>query len=473
MIIQVKQANAILSYDLIAQIVDDKGHERAWMFKNNEFQFRVIERGGKILKITDLPTGIEVSHLIDVEERIYEIFDAYQEQERQGVAPEGESEEKNYPYDPKKINISNYNWSVDTIRKMMDKGKISLSPDFQRNFVWDHARKSRLIESILLGIPVPAFYFALDSKGIYHVVDGLQRLTTIRQFFNNEFKLKYLEYLHKQDTDNLEGYYYRSDATEKKKGINDIGDYDFTLGATQFNVNVINATTPTAVKFDIFRRVNSGGKPLNNQEMRNCLMETTTRKLINELSESLVFKNATGYSIDTKRMTDQELIMRFIGFWYLRESNYSASMLSFGGKPLNYAGDMQHFLNELVDFLNQKGTIHHAAIKNAFQNAMLNAYHLFGKYSFRKCLPSHLEEGASKTVVNRALFTTWALLLSRYDAQKVIKHNLFESFAPILAHALSTDSNFFTNVTHQTNNKKSLDAVFVTVHDIIKNNLQL
>jgi uncharacterized protein with ParB-like and HNH nuclease domain len=77
----------------------------------------------------------------------------------------------------------------------MELEDIDLTPDFQRNLVWDDLRKSRLIESILLRIPLPIFYFAQDEDGRISVVDGLQRLSTIRDFMNNNFRLNNLEYL--------------------------------------------------------------------------------------------------------------------------------------------------------------------------------------------------------------------------------------------------------------------------------------
>jgi len=115
------------------------------------------------------------------------------------------------PYDPELIRVRPLVLSAFQVHRDINKGKIDLNPDFQRNFVWDDTRKSRLIESMLLKIPLPAFYFAEDNLGNFQVVDGLQRLTVINQFLNNEFKLKNLEYL-----EDLDGKYYSVDVA---KGI--------------------------------------------------------------------------------------------------------------------------------------------------------------------------------------------------------------------------------------------------------------
>lgn len=100
------------------------------------------------------------------------------------------------PYDPKLIRIDTRNLSVAQIYDMIKEKEIDLTPDFQRNFVWNSiTEKSRLIESMLLRIPLPVFYFSEDTDGILQVVDGMQRLTVISDFMDNKFPLKNLEYL--------------------------------------------------------------------------------------------------------------------------------------------------------------------------------------------------------------------------------------------------------------------------------------
>jgi len=293
-------------------------------------------------------------------------------------------------------------------------------------------------------------------------------LTTIKQFMNNGFPLKYLEYLNnnQDDVDNLEGFYFRTDG--KRKGLTD--EYEFRLLSAQFNVNVIDSQTPSQVKFDVFRRINTGGKPLNAQEIRNCMMEDGTRELINRLARSEGFGKATGGSVSDTRMEAQELVMRFIGFWYLRYIK---------PEKLEYQGDMQNFLNDLVERLNKDGDKYYKHISQDFQRGMENAAHLFGQYSFRKCLPEHLQLGARRQLINKSLFTTWSVLLAPVQQSKVNTAIPEEGeFAKILAVALDesrksvqSEPTFYDAVSYRTNDRTVLEIAFDKTDELIKKHI--
>ncbi|WP_027399605.1 DUF262 domain-containing protein [Anaerovorax odorimutans] len=178
-----------------------------------------------------------------------------------------EDEEEKVPYDPNSIRITQGRFSLKEIVEMItgtdyDEAILDLSPDFQRNFVWDITRKSRLIESILLKIPLPVFYLARDNDGKYQVVDGAQRLTVIKDFFNNKFKLRNLEYL-EDEYDNK--YFLKNEKNSLiPKSVRALRSY-------QIDCNIIEPETPHKVKLDIFKRLNTGGRSLNRQEIRNAI----------------------------------------------------------------------------------------------------------------------------------------------------------------------------------------------------------
>ncbi|WP_294331837.1 DUF262 domain-containing protein [uncultured Chryseobacterium sp.] len=352
------------------------------------------------------------------------------------------------PYDPDKIKVRQDKFSVDyVVNKMIGRGLIDLNPDFQRKFVWDKKRQSNLIESLMLGIPIPVFYLAEGLNGTFHVIDGLQRLSTLRDFLNNSFYLRNLEHL-----SNYDGCFYNNEKGAKKV----LQDKMLTrIETAQLHFNIIEATSPPEVKFDIFTRLNTGGQPLNNQEVRNCLAEIHVRSFLHRCAESKEFRTATGYSIKNKRMEDQEMVLRFAGF-YLQKINV-----------LEYSGDMTPFLNDVLGELNKSSINLLKKIEEKFLNAMKIAYHLFGSYTFRKCTKLDLLPSARKQYINKSMYVVWSILLADLDLEKIKSKILFESFASIVAEKMifidEKNENYrFTDYywlfTSGTSDKKSLNT---------------
>lgn len=321
-------------------------------------------------------------------------------------ADDGEEEEgeKFNPYNPKLIRVDTKTFSISMVNQMINDKEIDLSPDFQRGFVWtDITRKSRLIESLLLRIPIPVFYFSQDEDGLFQVVDGVQRLTVINSFMNNEFKLKNLEYLKE-----CNGKWFKNDRYRKEDSLDSI--FVRRIQQTQLFVNIIDPQTPGKVKYDIFKRINTGGKALNNQEIRNCLASASARNLLRELSNSRSFLTATRGSISSTRMADEELILRFISF-YLIDNEKSNTK--------EYKGGMDALLDETVELLNTLDLNTTIEIRNSFLRAMDNAYYLFGDRAFRKA-----------NYINKALFLGVSRVLCNFtineikekDKNKIVDH---------------------------------------------------
>ncbi len=361
-------------------------------------------------------------------------------QQSGGVEYTNDSDEDNEEYDnsyaAESIRVDTKPFNISLVYEMIEDGDINLSPDFQRKFVWtDVGAQSRLIESIMLRIPLPNFYMAQDRNGTLQVIDGLQRLTVIRRFLNNKFRLKNLRYLREE-----EGKYFRHPSVDESI------DQRFRkrIMQTQIIVNIIDPQTPMDVKFDIFKRINQGGRSLNAQEIRNCMSSQHTRNLIQSLSSCDEFLTATGNSIGLGRMQDQELVLRFLAF---RLAHITDSLD-------DYSGGIVRLLDNAIDSLNDAPDHVLDSLHFDFVNAMKNAYHLFGEYAFRKCLPEHLEPSSGRRLINSALFTTWSLLLADYSLSSV-KRLQRGCFAQLLSEELADDDRLFEAVTTKTNTPRN------------------
>ena len=383
-----------------------------------------------------------------IELKLDELYLKIIEQKQSGVEGSEYDEIAENPYDPDKIRVDTKTFSLRQIYDMIEHEDIDLSPDFQRNFVWDNTRQSRLIESILLRIPLPMFYFSQSDDGLITVVDGLQRLTTIKNFMDNKLRLKNLEYL-----DSCDGKYY-----DKGNSI-DAKFYRY-FNMTQIVVNVIDPQSPAKVKYDIFRRINTGGKPLNWQEIRNCLSKAHTRSLLNAMVQLESFREATSGSIKETRMEAQELALRFIVFYDL----FTYSNIS------EYSGSMVSTLDAKIEELNSLDTQRVEPYIEKFNNALINSYYLFGRYAFRKCKVEHIQPGARTQLINKALFISWTVILSEFDPQYIEDNYQRGSLAMSLATEISNDNDFFKMLTYGTNNKLNVINTFSRVMQVFRNN---
>lgn len=209
---------------------------------------------------------------------------------------ENNDEEKERPFDAEKIRVDQQMLSVKYMLELMEDNLIELNPGYQRRRVWkDNKKKSLLIESLMLRIPIPAFYFYENEDGKYQVIDGQQRLATIKEFVNGEFCLNGLEYLGKD--------------YNKKKFESLDTKYIQRIYRTQIAVNILDARSSKNVIYDIFRRVNTGGANLNPQEMRNAICKQEVRDFLIRSTRNENYIMATRGSVKDERMDSQELAL--------------------------------------------------------------------------------------------------------------------------------------------------------------------
>jgi hypothetical protein len=294
------------------------------------------------------------------------------------------------PWDPEKIRIHTKHYSLRQLVDMIADADVDLAPDFQRHYVWKPRQRWSLIESLLLGIPLPSFYFNEDTSGRLQVVDGVQRLTTIFQYVREKaFKLGSVAYLH-----DLEGQGFDDLAAMFRRRIN----------SAQFVAHVIDPQTPYRVKFDIFRRINTGGSPLSAQEIRHCMSKKRSREFLKELATDPSFTTATGGTLQNHpRMADREVALRFVGFRLCTPDEY-AQHVSF-----------DEFLGVVTERLDAPDRESLDQLRDEFVRGMTNCYAVFGEYAFRKW-PLDADR---KNPINRALFEAWGTVLAEYDENTV------------------------------------------------------
>ncbi len=341
---------------------------------------------------------------------------------------------------PATINVSKDDSSVYELKRQFDKSRIELSPNYQRGNVWNSKQRSELIESILMGIPLPIMYFFQNASGIKQVVDGKQRLTALFDYIDNKFSLSDLNIMSE-----LKGKKFK-DLTGLQQGK--IEDY-------KVSINVIKPPTPDRIKFDIFDRVNRGGTRLNNQEMRNAIYQGEATKLLERLKDYKYFKKATDNSIRSKVMKDRHMILRFIAF-YLWRTN---ALKTKSGEHIEYKSDIDAFLGKTMDYLNHVSKENIDEIENVFKLAMKNSYTILGSNGFRI---STYKKSSQKRPVNMALFESLAYLMS-FDEVEKEKERIRENIK-----SLFDDEEFDAAITTPVDSSSKVNMRFKKIDEIVR-----
>lgn len=235
----------------------------------------------------------------------------------------------------KTVSFDSYDLSVRQVLDMVESGDIFVPPEYQRQFIWDSERQSVLVESVMLGIPVPSLFMAMNADSTWEVVDGVQRLGSLSHFVG---------------TAGLLGRISRDKplvihGLEKLSTFNDAGFEDFPKSMQlQFltrpiRVTVLNDRTDLAVRFDLFERLNTGGVSLTDQEIRNCVYRGAYNEDLKSLAQLQDFRTVIKISSkNASNGTYEELALRF--FVYLhRYGDFNHSVKEF----LNgFMSDVRH-----------------------------------------------------------------------------------------------------------------------------------
>ena len=343
------------------------------------------------------------------------------------------------PFDPEKIKVRTVNIVVDQLVSRIDHYEIDLAPDFQRMAgIWNDERKSRLIESLLLRIPIPVFYVAADEDEKWSVVDGLQRTSTIHTYVTGCFHLTKLEYLTK-----LDDHHYTDLPRPMQRRISE----------TQLVVNVIEPGTPEEVMFNIFRRINTGGMMLNGQEIRHALHPGPIRGYLKKLANTKEFLDATVESIKTNRMADRECVLRFIAFHVNPWEEYSEN-------------DLDGYLGRTMKKVNAMDARERDRISEDFRKAMKAAFYIFRNDAFRK---RYSKGEDRRRPISKALFEAWSVgLARRSDSEINILMNKHEQVNSRFISLMNEDEEFDKAISYSTGIPVRVRKRFQAIDKLIK-----
>ncbi len=346
--------------------------------------------------------------------------------------------EINQPFDPKRIDITSKTLILDSLFKRIRQKAINLFTDFQRQGdLWDFTKQSRLIESILIRFPLPAFYFDGTDENQWQIVDGLQRISTLKNFvIDKTLKLKNLEFL----------------TQFNEKGYDDLPlNLQRRIDEAEITVYIINPGTPEDVKYNVFKRINTTALTLDPQEIRHAINQGIPAQFVKELADVEEFKKATCYAIRTNRMQDRDFITRFISF-YLNDYN-------------NYQPDLDTFMNKSMADLKNLKDQQRDSIKLKFTSAMIAAHSIFGEDAFRK----RFDRNDNRKPINKALFEVWSVILancspSQIDILVKKKNQSIDEFISLL----NNDVAFLDALSSGTGDKKRVIKRFTVIENLIQ-----
>lgn len=342
------------------------------------------------------------------------------------------------PFDPNDIDVDISVVNLGSLLEQLEYKEIDLQPEFQRaSDVWSPVKKSRLIESVLLGLPLPSFYFSEDPEtNKLFVVDGLQRLCAFTDFcINKTLKLKGMQFL-----TSLEGVTYdKLDRTQIRR-----------IKSLKVTLNTLRKNTPQRVKLVIFQRVNTAGVPLTSQEMRNALYQKKAADLLKRMVKLDSFHNATGGKIPSKRMTDCDFANRFLAFYlYAKE----------------YDSNLDEFMGDTLDKINKMSQQEIDALNDTFDKSMSICFNLLGNTAFKRPNP---QVSGCFLKINKAIFEVLSVSIAKLsaDEQDVLIKNKSQ-FKDAL-YRLFTNDDFIKSITSGTAKSPQVDYRHSKVQQLIK-----
>lgn len=354
------------------------------------------------------------------------------------------------PFDPNLIRIRRDPFTLGELIDKIEYGEVNFQTAFQRKSdLWDRTKQCRLIESVLLRLPLPAFYFdeVIENedniekrRAIWQVIDGLQRCTAFNHYIvEKSFPLENMEFLTQ-----LEGKTYSDLPRELQRRI-----YQ-----TPITVYVIEKGTPEEVKFNIFKRINTGGLILTAQEIRHAMNQGVAAEFVADLADLKEFKEATCNIIKTDRMEDRDFVTRYVSFYLQGYTNYQPDLDSFMTKGMGK-------IKQLTDFEREN-------VKVGFIKAMKASRRIFGDDAFRK----RMNITDRRKPINKALFEVQSVVYAKMSESQLQKlFNRKKEFLNTFI-GLNNDGRFRYAISSGTGQKDSVLRRFSEFIRIIEETIQ-
>ena len=330
-----------------------------------------------------------------------------------------------------RIHLEKNDRSLAELKRWHNRGSLILDPDWQRNYVWNQRQASKLIESFLLGIPVPVVYLAKNEKGDYEVIDGQQRLRSVFDFLNNKYPLRGLDIL----TDIQNKKFNALDRTQQQ------AIEDATLRSFEFESN-----TDRDMLFVVFERLNTGGTKLNEMEIRNCIYRGKLNNLIIKLAKNNEFKKVINQDGIEKRMADRALVLRFLAFYERTHTKCTKGL--------------KRFLNDFFEIYRDTNDDRIAEFEHVFGHCMNASFIVFGNSGFR------LKEekvgsrsfGAWSNRANAPIFQAISTSFADYDIGQITRarDRIYEEYLDLI----SSDTDWVEQVRRATGESTRLKYVF-------------
>lgn len=340
---------------------------------------------------------------------------------------------------------------VNSLYEKWKRGKLILQSEFQRHFVWDSKKSSRLIESALLSLPLPIIYLAEEPDGKESVIDGQQRLTSFFSFIDGRFpngkpfKLTGLEVFRELA---------RKSFPDLEERLQDKIRYFEVRTITILN------NSDSDVKFEIFKRLNTGSVPLNDMELRNCIYRGPYMDLLKkELAIDSTFRDLIGQKDMDIRMKDIELVLRFASFYH---ATY-----------LKYQQPMRRFLNMDMDEYRSISDREKIELRDAFKNSVQIIFSLFGNSAFRRFYRGNATDPNGKWEIKKFNASLYDVLMGVFCDKD--KNQVYAALDPIregLINLMTSNEDFIDSILISTSSpekvRRRFDLARGVVEDILR-----